>query len=336
MPFSMSSQNIKRLRLEAQHGFIIEHSNELKPFAKNKPYSFVFSMQWMGTERGYWEACNCFHYLGLQFSYLDFGDSKVMGKAYSLAGTFEPQLWTRDRFSVSLNSGIGISWLTRIHHAEKNPLNKFFSSHLSFLLFLTLGFEYRITDAWGLYASVNYNHISNGGQKQPNLGVNFPQAGLGLNYYLSTSELPKYSVQAQTERWQFWVESGFITNKTGEGNKRRPAISFVGGSQRILGSINAVGAGMEFSKDYAYKKVHDENNNFTLAPFIAHHFHLGRFDFSQRIAWYIKQSEKYAQYKMYQRYALLFRVKSGFHLGTSLKAHGHVAANLDFRTAWKF
>ena len=199
-----------------------------------------------------------------------------------------------------------------------------------------MGFEYHISDAWSFYASLNYNHISNGGQKQPNLGVNFPQVGLGLNYYLSTSELPKYLVQPQTDPWLFWIESGFTTNKTGEGNRRKPTISLIGGSQRILGSINAVGAGIEFTKDYVYEKINDKNNRLTAAPFFAHHFHLGRFDFSQRIARYLNQTEKYSQYKMYQRYVLLFRVKSHFFLGASLKAHGHVAANLDFRTAWKF
>ena len=33
-----------------------------------------------------------------------------------------------------------------------------------------------------LTASGNYNHISNGGLKQPNKGINYPTLALGLDY----------------------------------------------------------------------------------------------------------------------------------------------------------
>lgn len=331
----MSAQAVQRLRANAMHGFIIPHAADLRPVADNNPYGLTLAWQMMPTSQQYWEACNCFHYLGIELTYFNFRDREVLGDAFTLAGTFEPVLWNRGKWFLSLHTGIGATWLTRVYDADTNPLNNFFSSNLSFLLFVAPSLEYRVSQNWGLMAGFYYNHISNGGQKQPNRGMNFPMWSAGATYMIRQAELPVYAKIRPDKKFHFWLEMGLTTRNTGFGDERKPYYSFVSGLYRPLTAINAFGAGMEGSMDQSVPPQYT-GSKYALAPFLSHHFLLGRFDFSQRYAWYAITPADSEEFQFFQRYALFFNPFSRFSMGMSLKAHGHKAQNLDLRIAWKW
>ncbi len=326
-------QSSTRFGSEWQYGFIIPHAADLKGVADSYPVGWTLSWQSMGTSKRNWEACNCFHYLGLHLSYIDLGNKDVLGQAYSFSGSFEPVLWRNHHWSLNLSSGIGLVYLNRIHHPDTNPLNNFFSSHLSFLLFVAPALEYRLSDSWGARLSVNYNHISNGGQKQPNRGMNFPQVGLGLNHFLDKKDLPEYEALENRKHWFWGIESGITTRKTGNGNRREPSLSFAGHVSKVLSRVNGLAAGAELELDYS-AGGHEQPIS---APFLVHSFLPGRFVFSQRMAWYLSKPEDvFENFRFYQRYVLMFNLISGLDIGVSLKAHGHTASNIDFRLGWRF
>ena len=76
----------------------------------------------------------------------------------------------------------GLAYLTRVYNAGTNPRNTFFGSPINGLLALSVSVHYRFTNRLYLSATAAYNHISNGGTRQPNRGMNFPTAGLGITY----------------------------------------------------------------------------------------------------------------------------------------------------------
>lgn len=332
---SLGAQSVQRLRAEGMFGFIIPHASDLKPFAGTYPYTLQLGWQTMPTAQNYWDACNCFHYLGVEFSYVNFNNPEVLGEAYILSGSFEPVLWRKGRFSLSLHTGLGASWITKVYDPDTNPLNRFFSNHLSFLLFLAPIIEYRFATDWSMNLGYYYNHISNGGQKQPNRGMNFPQAAIGLSYFLQQAELPEYPKLRPERKFHFWLEGGATTRKTGIGNDRKMVYNLAGGSYRPLTAFNALGAGVETGVDNSVK-YYTDGDKYTLAPFISHHFLLGRFDFSQRMAVYIARPGDSESFSLYQRYVLLFTPGKRLGIGSSLKAHGHRAQNLDLRMSWRF
>ena len=334
--FSASAQTIQRLDAEVQRGFIIPHSSDLKQFSDHRPMGFLISWQTMNTKKDFWDACNCFHYLGVRFSCFDFDDNDVLGQAFTLSGTFEPVLWQNARWSVNLNSGLGITYLTRTYDPETNPENNFFSSHISFLLFVSPSFEYKISEKWSAHLSFNYNHISNGGQKKPNKGMNFPQVGAGVSYHFNQLPLPEYPMNKPDDRWMYWLETGITMRNVGQTNNKQPSVSMIAGAKRPVSNINGLGGGVEINRDYSLQKESGSYGKTISAPFISHHFLLGRFDFSQRMAWYLHQPEEMEGHRFYQRYVLFFRMVSDFRVGVSLKAHGHVATHLDLRLGWQF
>lgn len=330
------AQGVKRLSAKASVATIIAHSPDLKPISHSTPIGFNASWQWMGTGAKTWEVCNCFYYLGIESFYYNFNNPAALGSAAGVAGTFEPIFWRADRWTLSLASGIGLAYLSKVHDPVDNPENMFFSQPLSFLLFVAPTLEYRISSGWSAQMGVSYNHISNGGQKQPNKGMNFPTLSLGASRYLSSQNLPKYEKVPTSSTWQIYAEAGFTTKGRDGGSGRGAVWSVAGETFRSVTAINAFGIGLDVSKDYSLEQEQGFWTSLSVAPFAAHHFTLGHIDFSQWMALYLYRPEGYDDHRLYQRYVLRYKLGNTLSAGVGLKAHGHVAENIDLRLGWRF
>src|SRR5690606_8382633 len=88
-----TAQSQVRVGARASVGSIIAHSSDLQPISQSVPFGASASVQWMKTSRKNWEACHCFHYLGLEAFYYNFNHPSILGAASGLAGTFEPIIW---------------------------------------------------------------------------------------------------------------------------------------------------------------------------------------------------------------------------------------------------
>lgn len=236
--------------------------------------------------------------------------------------------------AFSLLSGLGVSYLNKVYNEVSNPDNVFFSTPISFLIFLTPKMEYSLTPYWGLNFSISYNHISNGGQSQPNKGINYPMGGLGLVRYFQNNSYPNYEKDKISKNWIYYLESGFSTREGKDG--REPNIAVVFGTIKPLSSLNGLGGGLELNKDFSLEVKENRMEALMPAPFIAHHFLFGKIDFSQRMALYTHKPYGYNNYNFYQRYVLGYKVLNQMTLGIGLKAHGHIAEHMDFRIGWKF
>lgn|SRR5690554_784860 len=328
------SQTVLRFGAKGSVGTIIPHSSDLLPLAQTKPLGFNGSVQYMGTGAKSWEVCNCFYYLGLDLFYYNFNHPSVLGSASGISGTFEPMLWRNGPWRLSLASGIGFSYLNKVYDPVDNPDNLFFSQHLSFLLFVSPTLEYRISPGWSAHTGIAYNHISNGGQKQPNKGMNFPAVSIGAFRYLSREDLPDYEKPPFAHSWQRYTSLAFTTKSAAGGSNRKPVVMLAAEAYHPLGPVNALGLGVDIDKDYFLDTEKSFWESMTAAPFIAHHFTLGKTDFSQSMAIYFYKPENIDNHRFYQRYILRYRVLSHLSAGIGLKAHGHVAENIDVRLAW--
>lgn len=336
LPILVQAQNVKRLSLEGQYGFIIPHSPELKTISESNPFGINLHYQVLKTSKTNWDACACFHFLGVQLSHYNFANPDVLGMATSIAGTFEPILWQNKRLRVSLLTGIGVSYLTEYFDAIENPDNIFFSSPLSFLGFVSPKFEYRFSNSWSAHLSFAYNHISNGGQRQPNKGMNFPLLGLGINTYLANPELPRHEKAPISKNWVGYIDGGFTTSEMAGSPARKPVFGLSAGTYRAVSRINALGGGLEIVGDFTLPGQNNKTPALMAAPFIANHFLFGKFDFSQRLAIYLNKPDNYQDAAFYQRYMLMYHAFRKVSLGVSMKAHGNVAEHIDVRVGLRF
>jgi hypothetical protein len=322
--------------MEFQSGWIIPHNPELREIASSRPFSFGLSSQWMRTSQKNWEACHCFHYTGFNFSVVDYQNSRELGQAWNLSGTFEPVLHRSGPFSISLSTALGVSYLTRVFDPVENPRNTFFSSPVSFLLTLAPRLTYDLNEHLALQAALAYHHISNGGQKQPNRGMNFPMLGLGLVYSTKKSELPHYEKTPPPNRWYFYTDLAMNIRQAPD-NSRRPNFILSAATYRKLSGIIGLGGGLEVAQDFSLAVQESRVESFLPGIYLENHFLFGRFDFSQRFGAYLHKPLGYRDSEaFFQRYQFSYRIGKHLSLGAGLKAHGHVAEYLDLRVGWRF
>jgi hypothetical protein len=331
-----AQQTLHRLSFETQSGWIIPHNPELKEISSTNPFSIGISSQWMRTTQKNWEACHCFHYTGFNFSLVDYQNPRELGRALSLSGTFEPVLHRSGPFSLSLSTALGISYLTRVFDPVENPRNTFFSAPVSFLLTLSPKLTYDLNDQWSFLGSLSYHHISNGGQQQPNRGMNFPMLGLGLVFFTNRSELPFYEKTSTPHRWYFYADLA-INSRLSDENTRRPNLILSSGAYRKISGIVGLGGGLEIAQDFSLPALESRTESLIPGIYLENHLLFGRFDFSQRLGKYLSKPEGYREDdSFFQRYTLTYLFGDHFSFGAGLKAHGHVAEYLDLRVGWRF
>lgn len=342
-----SASRSEQFTAQLHTGFIIPHSESIRALANTKPAGLELTYSRMALSRRAWDNCHCFARIGAYVHYISFSNPAVLGQTLGAGAYFEPLLWYRGRTTLTMRATAGLAYLTRVYDAQTNPQNLFFSMPLSGLLALGLNAYYPLTDCFQLLASVNYNHISNGGTRQPNKGMNFPTASLGLAYQ------PKRTILPDTRPWRSapldsrWVYRAvlFGTIKVMEATDRYPETPRTQWGTTLttgyrINRFHAFSGGIEYLHDNAVREtIRRENqpDNFRqLALLAGYELWPGRYTFSIHMAYNaFRPGPNYAD-KIYQRYQLLYRVPNGLTLGIGLKADRQVADGFDVRLGYGF
>lgn len=326
---------------QAYYGFIIPHSTSIESLVKGtNPWGVGIEASQLRYKQSSWDACNCYSQNGLSLTYFNFDNKKILGSSVNLILFAEPQLSFK-KINISLRAGMGLSYLTKVHDQQSNPENVLFSSALSGILLVQLNGRLWLNENLGIRLSTGYHHISNGGIKQPNLGVNFPTVSIGAEY--SPNRIPlvhRNKHKAFRHELQYYAGVFFNTRKvpTSEG-LRKPALGLSAGLFKPFARMHAVGIAVELVNDWSLKEWDKQSTEYydhrVASALVRHHFLFGRFDFSQAIGFYVYK--KYPTYKdVFQRYVLQYEILKNVQLGFSLKAHLHVAEQMDVRINYLF
>lgn len=90
---------------------------------------------------------------------------------------------TRSGWSADYRFGNGIGYNTHIYNRYTNVDNIMLSSRLSIYFDVAFGFNYRYRQC-EFFVSPEFRHLSNGGTRRPNKGINKVGIGTGMRYYL--------------------------------------------------------------------------------------------------------------------------------------------------------
>ena len=370
LPVLAQEKNDWVMGLEGQYGFVWVHTAKVESVRGSHPTSLVFSLTKQNTSEETYQKWHFFARQGVQFSYTDF-KKDILGKAYILAYKLQPIVPLSESMNLTFTGNIGAAYLTHPYNANTNPGNQSYSDHLNAYLRLAVGLEYNIGNRLGVNLSADYNHISNGGFKQPNRGINYPTASLGLIYHTQNNSLPQYDY----EKDESWREDNnvkfdfsiFASPKDGYAAVSKDQIYnsdswkqqrklLIGGniqaSKRVSG-INALNAGVEVYHDGALASIKNNrgvpSSNMFAGLLVGNEFIINRFLFSQQLGWYVykktsyldttyyNQSGRTSPYKtpFYQRYGLQYRVLDNWYLGVNLLAHGKTADFFDARITYR-
>src|SRR4030042_3893561 len=243
--------------LRGHYGFIIPHSNRVRAISGSNPWGAELEFTWLLMGEKSWRYCSCYPRAGLSFFFISFANPEILGNSYSLFPFIEPLIGAAGRVYGSVRFGIGPTYLDNVYDSVDNPLNKFYSSSISFVVLLRAGINYRITDKFSIRLSGSFNHISNGGIQYPNAGINYPTLGLGMDFRINP--LP-FEYRIKDKSLQLVPYKGrvdvslFATGKSDVSEEGRyPVIGMLTSYTRVVGRINGLMLGMEFTADFADK-----------------------------------------------------------------------------------
>jgi hypothetical protein len=329
--------------IRSHYGFIIQHSKEVAGISDSNPWGVEIDLGWHHTSEKTWQYCFCYPRSGFMLSYYNFNNPEVLGNGYAVIPYIEPFLSADKPFSISIRAGLGLVYLDNVYHHETNPENNFYSTQISFLALVNFGLNYRVHKNLNLRIAGNYNHISNGSIKQPNKGINFPTASIGVDYTFSEVNFPirkKEDYRVEGEKGSTFRISPFFTLKeiSKEDKKQYPVFGVTARYSYLLGRMSAITGGIDWVWDGSIKERIEQNNILNsdhkrFAITVGHELLIGKVNFYQELGVYL-YSPYAAKDPVYQRYGIEYFFSRKISAGVNLKAHRHVADFMDIRVTF--
>lgn len=333
------------IALGVQHGFIFAHSVDVQNTRGARPTGLETILSWQRNDSAIFSLCHCYPRQGLLLAYYDY-DVDLLGKSGTAAYFLEPTYRISNRVLFSFKGAAGISYLSNPYDSIGNPGNQSYSTNLSGYLLVGIGAWVQLSEKWWLNPSVNYQHISNGGTRQPNKGINWPTTGIAVSY--QPNSRPWYVGTRNTEKYwrnhsiRYDVASlGTIRRGYNESGSRERYL--VGGvalqAGKQVGSLSMLTLGAEVYKDEELQeKLRREGlkaSPVKAGVMLGHEFLLGQFQFSQRLGVYVFDQTPYYD-RIFHRWGLQYRINRHFSAGFNLLAHRQIAEFVDFRLAYTF
>ena len=321
--------------------FIIQHTKKLKDeLTSSNPWMIEADLNWHLRKEQVWKYCYCFPRTGFTFTYVNFDLPEILGSAFAVYPYIEPYIRPCKDLNFSIRFGLGPAYVGSIYDEDTNPDNLFFSSHYSFIALLNFAMNYRVTDQITFRLAGNYNHISNGGYAEPNLGMNFPSVNAGFDYSFSDPSFPNHYKESGAalypDKNRLDLLLGFAAKPASyELNEGiYPVFHFGSKYSRVAGRIFAITLAAEWLYDRSLielarvKQIRDEDGD--LAP--PHRasaaagvdWVFGKFIFSQVFGYYLYAPVP-AKHLVYQRYGITFRFTEHLFTGLNVKAHAQDA-----------
>lgn len=274
---------------------------------------------------------------GFSLAYFHF-NKPFLGNGIFGSFFIEPYFINNNHFTFGPVAKIGLSFNSNPYHEQLNNENFSYSSYINPYLSLGLNATFRISKKFHLDAGINFNHISNGGIKHPNYGMNFPTASLGLEYDLNIYKTEDV-ISSPAFKWRFDVIP-FTSYKSIASDKKH--FYWLYGlalqANRKAGYYHAFNIGTEWVADLGRKKEFEisgrPNTDFNRIGLLAgHEFLFKNFNFSQQLGLFIYNKDPNLGL-IYHRWGLNYKMNPHWMIGGNLSAHRLTADFLDIRLAY--
>jgi hypothetical protein len=318
------------------YGFIIPHSSSIRDVSFTNPVGVELNIGKLHTSFRDWQVFNNFWASGIKGRYFNFQFPDVLGSVFDFSAFAGPLVSNGRNHQFIVAGGAGISYHTKIYHPEENPLNQFFSTRISFPLYIDALFKYRISQRSYVTLAGSYNHISNGGVRQPNFGMNYPTISLGIerfNHGMSDLDYNYKEINQVRNRDVSVIIQGLSSYRVIDATDNLPEKGFIvyGVHMRAskpLGSIYSLNTGAEFIVDgYIRELIRREGTDYDHKRFaltLGQDFTFGKILFVQHLGIYL-YSPYEARNKVYQKYELAYKTRGRLLYSVFLKAHVYVA-----------
>ena len=304
-----NSNSLFSFAVKQHYGFIIIHSRSIRAIKDSYPIGTEFNFNWQKIDKKSWDLCHCYPRVGVLLSFFDFDNKEILGYGFTAGGFVEPFFRTDKKFNISFRIASGLSFNTKPYDEHTNPENLSYSLPINEYSQLGLILHYRINSKIKVTASSNYNHISNGGLKQPNKGINYPTFGVGLDY---TPHPISFKNREKTDfkgikKQRYDLSIYYFPKKILASAKYFTVFGISTWISQQVGRLSALTVDLELTWDHSLKwelqQLLKEKNYQRGGLLFGHEFLMGRFTFSQKIGAYIYDVVKYDD-PVFQKYGI--------------------------------
>ena len=321
------------LSFSGQYGKFQVHTKSLSPFNGTHPKGAELELSRLFYTPEIHSQCGCYAKLGVGLNYVDF-DHSELGQGLTAVFYVEPFFKAKGKLRFSLKGGTGIAWLSNPYDENTNPENLTYSSNLSFPLFIGFSSYYFFNPSWAIKNTIAFQHLSNGGIKQPKLGINYPTISLGLEYALQPYRIPSVPIPKPfTKENQTTIELGFTLKEDTTDTNNRLLISLRPNRSHQLSRINAITYGLLL--EYEQQDAEAESDKFRAGILFGNEFIMGEFRFGQQIGAYLYKGYS-APNLIFQNYYINYRLSKYLLIGTHLKVHGRKAEYININVGYLF
>lgn len=340
---AQNEQPVTMWTVEAGAGFIIPHSTAIAAISGYRPMSMQVSWSRIGTSRKSWEQCYCSPNVGVTAFHHRYGNAELLGSGTGLLAFIHPLFSMQRKVGYGLKLAGGPVYLNRVYDPVSNPDNLFFSSTLSVLLAGSAELRYSIRNNVHLHMAAAYMHISNGGLKEPNKGMNYPTLLVGVSHLLTDESLPSYPKQ---RTWQnnrpvsYTLSALYSSRLTGVLTDRRLHLHGLEASLNWRhGMLGEFRSGIEYVYDpkraLVATRVSRSLNANHAGLHVGEYLIAGRFALGAALGIYIWEPDPFKDF-FYQRYTLSLELTKHVRAAISLRAHRSIADFADVRLGFVF
>lgn len=321
--------------------------NSTAAFAQTKSAAFIKGAKPQGLQLDLYKlwdsqeninACNCIPKSGISFSYFNLGMPNLLGNAFATSLFMEPQFEMSNRYIIGIKAQAGFVYASKKFDRNTNPGNLTYSSNISNYLALGISNYYFINPKTALNLSFIFNHISNGGIKDPNNGLNFPGVNIGLNYFF---DKPNYKKRVRVKPKVEKSISSYLTvfyAATTTSNFSAKKYSIFGLELSGVKKLNGVLFTTATFSLYQDKAVQQKLRQDSLSAQSQYRcgiasgigFNMGKVNFASSLGVYVYDPINYYT-RIYHQHELSYQLNKQWAIGVNLKAHTYIANYTDIR-----
>lgn len=294
--------------------------------------SFDLSVSRPANGAAYWQQLHHYPDMGLRFRVRDMADREVYGHVFSLIPHLKFYPVRKEKWGAQVAHGTGLCYITRIFHDLRNPSNRLISSHINAATFLSAGLYFQPKPAWTVAATLEFSHESNGNFKINNRGFNVWSAGIAVrrNWNTPVERQPRRLPSGPFQRWLFSMELGCGFHDYNDFTREMQLTpEFVAAGWRQHNERFRTYLGLGYSI-YPFPLI--DRAGFVL---LGEEVLLGRLSVRYSLGTYLGNTGP--RFRLIEKVGISYypfknhaSVAKGLYFGSCLKAHGQVAAHIEF------
>jgi hypothetical protein len=336
------AQNTSGFELKLHSGYLGVH----RPSITHLPQENVF----MGEASYFidlkndktWSSAYSGARIGVSAFFSQTGNTQILGHLFGGFAYGDLPFFRNEKHSFSARVGSGLGVASKVYDPVKNPKNNAISSHVNVIVQMSLTYR-RYLKKSEIGVGLGMNHFSNGANKLPNLGLNYPMLTVSYGSFKIFAK-NKVKERYETTWGTNWRFGGNIILSVKEvfptGGKKFPVYAVNGIARKIFSPK----LGLEFAVDGIYKTAildylpeYEKRpiDIFQLGLFAGHVLTFDRFSTILGMGAYVV--DRYLpEDRFYHRIGMRYAFKNNLQVGITLKSNWGKADYVEWSVGYLF